>query len=470
MAPAVLALSIWAALLRCVHSVRISQGSLRVDAKTAVQVHGQLRVARGRIVDESGKPVRLRGMSLFYSQWGEAFYNARAVQWLAEDWNATVVRATMGVEHGGYLSDPDAEREKIEAVVQAAIAAGIYVIIDWHDAHAHDHIDVAGRFFDEMAEKYGSHPNVLFEPYCEPEDKDWSATIKPYHEALVKVIRKHTPNMIIIGTPHWDQYVDVAANDPVNDTNLAYALHFEAPVHGEWLRQKVSAVLEQRVAIFVSGWTMGNSSERGSIDFRAAQVWMDFLANHSISDVNWALFDGKAHSSALQAPTLLASGWAQSELSGSGRWVRASLRGESPPPPPCEMCAAAGQNCRATGCCAEPGMTCYAKDEYFATCKETCTPGIDPKDSPNFQTSWSCKAMGGACAPACAATGANCKSSQCCEDRSLTCFEKDQYFSACKASCTPGIDPKDPAQYRSPWSCASPVAAASAVASSTALP
>jgi len=455
MAPAVLALSIWAALLRCVHSVRISQGSLRVDAKTAVQVHGQLRVARGRIVDESGKPVRLRGMSLFYSQWGEAFYNARAVQWLAEDWNATVVRATMGVEHGGYLSDPDAEREKIEAVVQAAIAAGIYVIIDWHDAHAHDHIDVAGRFFDEMAEKYGSHPNVLFEPYCEPEDKDWSATIKPYHEALVKVIRKHTPNMIIIGTPHWDQYVDVAANDPVNDTNLAYALHFEAPVHGEWLRQKVSAVLEQRVAIFVSGWTMGNSSERGSIDFRAAQVWMDFLANHSISDVNWALFDGKGNGrpSALQPHAKGAAlAGLLGELSASGAWVRAQLRGQPAPQPPCEACA--GENCMAAGCCSDPGQRCFAKDEYFAACKETCVPGsVDPNDDPKFQSKWSCKALGGGCSATCAATGANCKSSHCCKESNLTCFEKDEHFAACKEKCVPGADPADDPRYRTPWTC-----------------
>src|SRR4051812_36961118 len=95
--------------------------------------HGQLRVEGNRIVDRNGNPVVLQGMSFFWSQWMGKFYNTNVVRWLRDDWHCTVVRAAMAVEAGGYLANPEREKEKIKTVIQAAIDLGIYVIIDWHD-------------------------------------------------------------------------------------------------------------------------------------------------------------------------------------------------------------------------------------------------------------------------------------------------------------------------------------------------
>jgi endoglucanase len=58
----------------------------RALAETAVEKHGQLRVQGNRIVDKSGAPVQLRGMSLFWSQWIPKYYNAATIQWLRDDW------------------------------------------------------------------------------------------------------------------------------------------------------------------------------------------------------------------------------------------------------------------------------------------------------------------------------------------------------------------------------------------------
>ena len=77
-------------------------------ATTAVQRHGRLAVRGNTIVDQHGRPVVLRGMSLFWSQWGGPYYNADCVKWLRDDFRCTVVRAAIGVHSGGYLREPRA--------------------------------------------------------------------------------------------------------------------------------------------------------------------------------------------------------------------------------------------------------------------------------------------------------------------------------------------------------------------------
>lgn len=57
------------------------------------------------------------------------------VQALKCSWNTNIVRAAMAVDQGGYLTNASAQLNNVNAVVQAAINQGIYVIIDWH---AHD--------------------------------------------------------------------------------------------------------------------------------------------------------------------------------------------------------------------------------------------------------------------------------------------------------------------------------------------
>lgn len=64
------------------------------------------------------------------------------------------------------------------------------------------------------------------------------------------------------------------------------------------------------------------------------------------------------------------------------------------PAKPPQQCSAKNKDCRSTHCCAEPGMQCYQKNQYWASCKESCTPGIDPRDAPTFQVPWSCTPLG----------------------------------------------------------------------------
>lgn len=52
------------------------------------------------------------------------------------------------------------------------------------------------------------------------------------------------------------------------------------------------------------------------------------------------------------------------------------------------------EDCSKSRCCLDAGMQCFEKDEYWAACEVSCTPGIDPRDRSKRQTSWTCRRLG----------------------------------------------------------------------------
>jgi endoglucanase len=85
--------------------------------QTPIEKHGKLSITNGQIVNQTGKPTSLAGPSFFWSHngWeGEAFYNHKVVETFAKDWNASVVRAAMGVDSdGGYNILPEENIKKL---------------------------------------------------------------------------------------------------------------------------------------------------------------------------------------------------------------------------------------------------------------------------------------------------------------------------------------------------------------------
>lgn len=145
---------------------------------------------------------------------------------------------------------------KVEAIIQNAIAVGVYVLVDWHTEKAVSQQADSIAFFAALAQKYGKYPNIIWEPYNEPNGFTW-AQIKPYHEAVVDAIRAVDPdNVIVMGTPKWSQDVDVAAADPVapksGAKNLMYTLHFYACTHQAKFRDKADMAISKGLALFVT--------------------------------------------------------------------------------------------------------------------------------------------------------------------------------------------------------------------------
>jgi len=168
------------------NSLRILQSNTN---STPVSTHGKLRVQNGKIVDKNGEIYQLTGMSMFWSQWAGQFWNTGAVDWMAKDWKINLVRAAMAVNRGGYLTNKQTEKDKVITIVDQAIKNGIYVIIDWHVEGDENNQAEAEEFFKEMAQLYKNVDNVIYETWNEPINSNWDTQLKPYHEALIKVIR-----------------------------------------------------------------------------------------------------------------------------------------------------------------------------------------------------------------------------------------------------------------------------------------
>ncbi len=300
-------------------------------AETPVERHGQLRLEGTRLVGQHGEPVTLRGMSLFWSQWAPQYYNADAVRWLKDDWSVTVVRAAVAVHHDGYLDNPEREMAKAEAVIDAAIAEGLYVIVDWH-AHEPEP-EAAAAFFARIAEKYGDRPNVIYETYNEPlNTHSWAEVVRPYHMAVIPRIRAVDPdNLIVAGTPSWSQDVDIAAADPLPFDNVAYTLHFYAGTHRQELRDKAARAMELGAALFVTEWGTSEATGDGILDREETALWWDFMETNGLGSLNWSITDKDETSAALRPGAAGEGGWDETMISPSGLFVRTWLRRMNPP-------------------------------------------------------------------------------------------------------------------------------------------
>jgi aryl-phospho-beta-D-glucosidase BglC (GH1 family) len=293
-------------------------------AQTAVERYGQLRVQGSHIVDKNGTQVQLRGMSLYWSQWIPKYWNTSTIKWLRDDWCINVIRCPMAVDNGGYATN-SAEKNKIIAVVDAAIQNGIYVIIDFHiGTGGNARVNEAKTFFGEMSLKYKDSPNVLYELWNEPGPTDsWLGVIKPYHESVISTIRKNDPdNIIICGTRSWSQNVDEAAANPIAGANITYTLHFYAATHKQWLRDRAQAAMNSGIALFVTEYGTCEASGNGFLDQTETNAWWSFLETNKVGHCNWSIADISETSAALSPNASANGGWAPGSLKPSGQFVR----------------------------------------------------------------------------------------------------------------------------------------------------
>jgi endoglucanase len=344
---------------------------------------------RRQLCDERGNPIQLRGMSSFGLQWadGEWILTDDVFEVLARDWKSDVIRLAMYVTEDGYAAKPAELLAKVEQGIKLANKYGLYIIVDWHILSPGDPTDEqylnAGKnlpqyakikskhpeytgpqlFFAYLSQKYGKLPNIMWEIANEPNRNGgeneaasvWKNKLLPYMQSVVNAIREYdgdgNDNIVICGTDNWSQFVDAPVANPVQDKNrqIMYAMHFYAGTHDAgyenngqfWLRQKVLNALDGGLAVFCTEWGTSLSTGDGGpfIDF--AERWLDFLGENKISWASWSLARKAEVSSSTLANTsnhprdtdgdgIRNWNW-DTELSTTGRFVRAKIRGEAAP-------------------------------------------------------------------------------------------------------------------------------------------
>ena len=291
-----------------------------------VKENGRLSVLGTQLVNQQKKPYVLNGMSFGWSCFHPRFYTAGAVKWLYRDWNCNVVRAALGVEpNGGYLKDPATSTKQIKTVVEAAIKEGIYVIIDWHSHNIQ--LEQAKAFFTEMATAYGKHPNIIYEVFNEPDHETWPE-VKAYSLEIIKAIRAIDPhNIILVGSPQWDQSIHLPAADPITGfDNLMYTVHFYAATHKQWLRDRTDEAMANGLPIFISESAGMEATGDGPINEEEWLKWINWMEAKKLSWVSWSVSDKNETCSVLNPSASSTGNWVEKDLKESGIKTRAYLR------------------------------------------------------------------------------------------------------------------------------------------------
>ena len=289
-----------------------------------------LHVSGTALLNAEGDTMVLNGPSLgWHSNWGR-FYNEGTVKALKEKWGANITRAAIGAHPSGdcvngYSVDSVNAVNLAMKVIDAAIANDMYVICDWH-SHNNTLAD-AKNFFTVITEKYGDKPNILYEIWNEPLDIPWQE-IRDYAAEVIPVIRKNAPGaVIIVGTPKWDQDVDIAAENPVDAPNLLYSLHYYAGTHKDWNREKAQKAIDAGLPLFISECGSMDHTGDGPIDYESWQAWMDFADSNNLSVLMWDIADKNETCSMISA-TASDNGmeWKEDDLKEWAKLARKTIK------------------------------------------------------------------------------------------------------------------------------------------------
>lgn len=296
-------------------------------ASSPVERHGALRVEGNKMVNERGERAVLHGVSMgWHSSWPR-WYNPDAVAEVVNVWGADVVRAAIGVHpREGYINNPEFAWECLTGVVEGAIENGAYAIVDWH-SHAIATQEAVG-FFMAVAEKWGEYPNIIYDIYNEPVNDSWDQ-VKAYSREVIDAIRAVDPdNIIIVGSPHWDQDIHLVAADPLTGyDNLMYSMHFYAATHKDDLRARTQAAIDSGLPVFISECAAMEATGNGPLDYVSWGEWEKLMAAGDVSWVTWSLSEKDESCSMILDGSVPANGgWRDGDLKEWGRFVRDRLQ------------------------------------------------------------------------------------------------------------------------------------------------
>mgnify|MGYP002621654915 CR=1 FL=1 len=288
--------------------------------------HGRLKVKGRYIVDKNNKKYQLKGISTHGVAWLPQYVNKSAFKSFKK-MGANVVRLACYSSSGeGY--NTSTVWKTMDKGIKAASDLGLYVIVDWHilnNGNPKTDMKAAKKFFKHFAKKYGKKKNIIWEICNEPNGgATWKGDIKPYAKKMIKLIRKYSSNIIVVGTPTWSQDVDSAADSPLTGTykkNVCYTIHFYAATHGDNIRNKVKYAYKKKLPMLCTEFSICSASGDGTLDKSSGKKWIKLLKKYKIGYVAWNLSNLSESSALIKTSVKKTGSFKKSDLKASGKWI-----------------------------------------------------------------------------------------------------------------------------------------------------
>ncbi len=328
-------LGVFAIFLICIFA--FAPSAWADDSTARPSTNGALSVDGSALVDAQGNTVQLHGVSTHGLQWFPEYVNRPLFQQVSSEWGANLVRLAFYSDSYCKASAQDASAAMgtLRTGIDAAIAADMYAMVDWHileDNDPNQYIDQAVEFFGQISSEYAQSPNVIYEICNEPNGETTWTQIREYAQKVIPVIRANDPDaVIVVGTPSYDRDLMAAVRNPLSQYgNIMYACHFYVSTHGQDLLGEINQAIEEGLPVFITECGLAEADGSGRVDFASAVQWFNYLNEHKLSYAVWSL-SNKAETSALIASNSNATEHlGDADISPVGLWVRSLLQGEQP--------------------------------------------------------------------------------------------------------------------------------------------
>jgi len=269
--------------------------------------NGVLRVEDGKLVNEAGKPIQLKGLANFYLSVQPQLARRKVFERMKDEWGANVLRlpvnvdtSSWGTPESGYASGSDKDRERITATLDKALETskevGMYAVVEWvvlEEKNPLAEIEYAKQFFEYVSSTYKDYTNIIYEICNEPNtDATWE-DVKEYCSVIIPLIRNNDPDsLILVGTPDFAANLYDPMKDPLDYENIMYVFHeytghnssFESDI------EQIDKAMEAKLPVFMSEVAGTDAEQEDYYDMETIKQWMPIVEKYNISYIVWKLY------------------------------------------------------------------------------------------------------------------------------------------------------------------------------------
>jgi hypothetical protein len=273
----------------------------------------------GHRLTRNGQDVILRGVAMGDPMLARQDRPLSDYRFLVEEWGVNTVR--ISVHPGLWRREPEAVLRALKAEIGAARQQSALVIVDWHaigwpgqsafvpppewnlPSNIYDcDLALAREFWLQISLEFGRDEGVVFELWNEPvrlpvavgtrwaRGEDWRE-LRPIYEELVRELRAHAPNLVLLSGGHWASDLTGIAEQPLSDPRTAYSWHvYPGTAGGDKAKMEVLLDGLSKVRpVVVTEWGFGGGEPHliGDAQGFGETFARDFLARHKLHWTAW---------------------------------------------------------------------------------------------------------------------------------------------------------------------------------------